>query len=234
MKFFTPEVHRLFLDTPGALSVHEATALADLATIVPDVGTVVECGSHAGKSAIALAAGFATGHPRTIHMIDPIFDPEIAAHCEWGYAREDAFAFNVASKVMTAGKRNEEDGTITAVTWPRFSTDALPDIFEESGPFAFVFLDSGDHSEELLRSEINFLRSKLVKGAILVFHDCGNYEAPLKMWKELQGEGFENCPINWCAVKDIVGAHGGEGLNSKSWHKREEVAPCYLGAVRKV
>lgn len=233
MKFFTPEVHRLFLDTPGALSVHEATALADLATIVPDVGTVVECGSHAGKSAIALAAGFATGHPRTIHMIDPIFDPEIAAHCEWGYAREDAFAFNVASKVMTAGKKNEEEGQITAITWPRFSMEALPEIFEEKGPFAFAFLDSGDHSYSLVRSEFDFLKDKMVPGGIIALHDFRCYVGPTKLYFESHNEGFSPVNICWDEIHELVEAHGGESLNIKSWHKVHDPRPQFLAALRK-
>ncbi len=206
---------QLFRKTPGALSVHEGLALYDLMGIVPDEGTIVECGSHKGKSGIAIAAGLSRGSYRLLNLVDPIFE-------------ERDLMKMVLVIVNTGGS-----GYVQVCGYPLISEEALPQIFEETGPFAFAFLDSGDHAYELVRSEFDFLKDKMVPGGIIALHDVGNYQGPLRLYKEAQNEGFEPVNICWDEIKELVAANGGETGNN-SWHCTDNPAPCFLAALRKV
>lgn len=239
MKFFPDHVHRLFLDTPGALSVHEGMALFDLMGSVPDVGLCVECGSHAGKSAIAIAAGLGQRYEASaLHMIDPIFDGE--GNAEWGYANQPGFAADVMNRVMDAtgtGDRSKDwefTCKVKAELHSYNSDVALPMIYYMSDRkgFAFAFLDSGDHSYELVRSEFDFLKDKMVPGGLIVFHDIDNYSGPTSVFEEAQWEGFASVNICWNEIHALVEAHGGEAIN-KSWHMVGNPRPQFLAAIRK-
>jgi Methyltransferase domain len=237
MKFFTPSQLDLFLRTPGAMSIFEALALRNMMGIVPDVGICAECGTHAGKSSIAIASGFGDGPTRLLHLVDPLFDPGVGEKGEWAYARLSDFAPSVLDRV------HQCTSNVGAKTWAWTSLDALPlvqDFVRKKGAgaenrFAFVFLDSGDHEYALVRAEADFLRDKMVTGGILALHDFGNYSGPVRVWAELQREGFENVPIPWDEIKACIWANAPDAeKTNNSWHKQEDPEPCFLAAVRKV
>lgn len=211
MKTLSPS----FKSTSGAMSVQEGIALANLATIVPDVGICIECGSHAGKSAIAIAIGFDGGPQRHLDMVDPLFEDEEFAKA----AKERVEA--VSPSVIPA-------------LWPTTSLEAMESLMMLGDPqfFAFAFLDSGDHDCALVRSEFDFLKTRMVPGGIIALHDVGNYQGPLMLWQEAQNEGFENVPIPWDEIKEFCGPDANAGNNS--WHCCDSPAPCFLAALRKV
>lgn len=214
MNFFSPDQLKIFKETPGAMSVHEGAALFNLMGIIPDEGLCVECGSHMGKSAIAIASGMERGPQRVLHLVDPLFvDEELERR--------------VVNLVQTP--------KVVPAMWSTLSPQVLTEIQTSTGfeKFAFVFLDSGDHDYELVRSEADYLLDKMLPGGIIAFHDVGNYQGPLRVWKEIQLQGFENVPIPWDEIKVIVAENGGEASNN-SWHKLDDPTPCYLAAVRKV
>lgn len=221
MNYFPQTIAELFKRTPGAMSVQEGVALQNLMGIIPE-GRTVEAGSHMGKSAIAIAWGLSSGPERTLHMIDPLFEDEELSE-------------RVSQTVESVSPK------IVANLWDTTSLQAFPQIAvypklgaQAEANFAFAFLDSGDHSYELVRSEFDFLKDKMVPGGIIALHDYKCYSGPTQLYREAQEEGFEDVNIPWQEIKDLVRREAPDDERlSDSWHKREDPEPCYLAALRK-
>ncbi len=169
-----PTTLSLFKSTPGAMSCAEGLALSRLTASAP-TGIYIESGSHSGKSTVAIASALHRGCE--LHMIDPDFKrPTAAILGDLQSASEATFIFHIAPSV-----------------------EALPRI---SGDFAFVFLDSGDHSYELCRAECDIVAPRMVKGGIIAFHDFrSQFIGVERCYNELLATGaFEEVVIPW---KDI-------------------------------
>jgi predicted O-methyltransferase YrrM len=139
-------------DVPGWLSPQDAMKLYELAFFAP--GAILEVGTYCGRSAITMATALTDAQRRgPVLSIDTDPGAIILAH---RYAR----AHGMEDKVVLVCQSLE-----------RF-LEAVP-TFRPS----FVFVD-GDHSEHGVRSDLEALRSCLLPGALVLFHDYLPTEVP--------------------------------------------------------
>ena len=201
-----PTALSLFKSTPGAMSCAEGEALSRLAASAP-TGIYIESGSHSGKSTVAIASALHRGCE--LHMIDPDFKrPTAAILGDLQSVSEATFIFHISPSV-----------------------EALPRI---SGDFAFVFLDSGDHSYELCRAECDIVAPRMVKGGIIAFHDLDSqFKGVRQCYDELLATGeFEEIKIPWDDIlKEVILGRLEDG--NQTYHHTELANPMFLGALRR-
>lgn len=232
----------LFKATPGAISVCEMLAIMNVVAQAPD-GVFAEMGSHRGKSGTATAAGMSSHHGTKLHLIDPLYDManlEAWSHaCQghpdnaWQGAKEPGFRGSVVNAIHEAS-----DGMVEAVLHGDFSTHAIPAIHAECGDYAYVLLDTDQHTYELTKEELGLLRGRMMVGGLIGFHDfqsqfLGVEQAYREMLSSTDGIVYEEVPIDWEPIKRWVAGNGGEAGNT-SWHHCEMDAPCFYGGLRRV
>lgn len=233
----------IFKRTPGAISVHEMLAIMNVVSKAPD-GVFLECGSHRGKSGSATASAMSLHHGTRLHLCDPLYDMnnlEAWTHaCQghpdnaWQGAKEPGFNGSVCNVISEAS-----DGMVEAVLHGDFSTHAIPAIHAEHGYFAYVLLDTDQHTYELTRDELALLRARMMVGGLIGFHDFGSQFLGVEQaYREmLQGRGdgieYHEVSIDWEPIKQWVSANGGE-KDCVSWHHNEMDAPCFYGALIRV
>ena len=201
-----PTTLSLFKSTPGAMSCAEGLALSRLTASAP-TGIYIESGSYSGKSTVAIASALHRGCE--LHMIDPDFKrPTAAILGDLQSASADTFIFHISPSV-----------------------EALPRI---AGDFAFVFLDSGDHSYELCRAECDIVAPRMVKGGIIAFHDLDSqFKGVRQCYDELLATGaFEEVVIPWKDIEAEVVA-GNLETGNLTFHHQELSNPMFLGALRR-
>ena len=201
----------LFKSTPGAMSVCEGEALLRLAASAP-AGACVECGTHSGKSAIAIAAGL--NREQVLNLIDP--------------------DFKVPEHQITAAVWAASSEKVVAVLYQGTSEERMPPLRKFCGDFAFVFLDSGDHSYELCRAECDIVAPRMVKGGIIAFHDLDSqFKGVRQCYDELLATGeFEEVKIPWDDIlKEVILGRLEDG--NQTYHHAELANPMFLGALRR-
>ena len=210
----------------------------NLAKQLPLEGDLLDLGTNASKAAMSIASGIADhkGDARSIFCVDPVFDltnREAWAHslqgspenCPWWYVAESDFNAKVASRICEISSN-----CVNPILCGDYSTNAIP----KYGPYAWVFIDSNDHEESLVRAELEILKSRMLVGGIIGFHDYGNYPAVGRvMWEFLERNPYEEVIIPWDSIREWVAANGGEEGNS-SWHCLQEAFPCHVAAIRRV
>jgi len=213
IKYPPIEVINQFKKTFGAMSVVEGLALYNICLQAPK-GEWVELGSHRGKSSTMLAAAIEEGS--SLHLVEPEFEDK-----EW----QDEVVENVA---------NFENLSLV-ITYPDYSTNVLPTIFKD---LSFLFVDSGNHGEEIVQSEKPLYENKIVHGGIIAFHDYGEksqFTAVKKAYEELVNTGnYEPIEINWNEIFDYVAKNNLEEGNN-SWHLYPQLPhpPNFIGALRR-
>lgn len=229
---------QLFKSTPGAISVCEMLAIANLASEATPFGARIDLGSNAGKAAISAAIGlsWASELGKVLHCVDPVFDltnreawansiqgkPE---NCPWGWVSDPKFNQKFSERISTA-----TGGIVNAELHGDYSTHALPKF----PLISWCFIDSDDHAEDLIRSELAILKDRMVVGGIIAFHDFGNYPAVERVMREfLSGSNYEECSIDWDSIKSYVASNNLEEGND-SWHCREERLPCHVAAIKRI
>lgn len=208
-----------FKKTPGAISICESVAILNLSIQAPP-GVYLDCGSHAGKSAMSAAQGLQNG---TFYLVDPIYDMENKENKGWPYVNDAAFCDNIIENVA----RNK--------ILPVLIGDNSINVIPKYGPYSWVFIDSDDHQEELVMEEVRLLEDRIVSGGIVAFHDYKNqYIWPAKAHEYLISTGkFENIPIDWERIKDHVRKNNLENGNN-SWHREgSNEFPIYVGACKR-
>ena len=101
--------------------------------------------------------------------------------------------------------------------------------------YAFVFIDSGTHCDNLAIDESRLLKDKMIPGGIIAYHDFGNqFQKPREAAEYLVSTGeYDWVNIDWNEIFDYVRTNNLEE-NNNSWHEKgSNEFPCYIGAVRK-
>lgn len=221
----------LFKSTPGAISVCEMVAIHNIVAQAPAGGVFCTLGSNAGKDSIAAASGMTGGD---YYMVDPCYDlknerawsqtvQKDAKNMPWGYVNDPEFNDKVRNRVMQSNPK------VNPILMGEASMEALPKLSPLG--FSYVFSDSDDHNYDLIRAENSLIIPNLLRGGIICFHDFGNYSAPVQAHNELVASGdFENVHIPWEEIKVFV---GNLESGNDSWHCKQTVHPCFVGAVRK-
>lgn len=202
-----------FKTCPGAFSVCEAIALYNIVKEAPQ-GIYAELGTHRGKSGIITAAAL---KPGVFYLIDTEFTDE-----KW--------AVETAAKVHNASNGKVETEPVASL-----SVDFIP----EHNNYAYVMVDTGDHSDELVMSELNLLKDRMVIGGIIVFHDCSEksqFTGVKKVYDWMAStQEYEPIEINWNEIFEYVSANNLEKGNN-SWHLYPNLPhpPNFLGAIKRV
>lgn len=213
MKLPTEKTIEAFKNTIGAMSVVEGIALYNICLQAPDYGNWVELGSHKGRSSTMIAS--CINEKISLNLVEPEF-----SKIEW--ANEISNNLNFFNK-----KRNIK-------YWANYSTEVLGEFNEIS----FLFVDSGNHGEEIVQSEKPLYQDKIISGGIIAFHDYGEksqFTAVKKAYEELVGTGlYEPIEINWEEIFDYVDKNNLEDLDN-SWHLYPELPhpPNFIGAVKR-
>lgn len=202
-----------FKNTFGATSVVEGIALYKICLQAPKSGDWIELGTHRGRSSIMIAS--CINKDIKLHLVEPEFK-----NLEWSNEVADRLQpFNTDNNI---------------VFWANYSTDVLPKF----DTISLLFVDSGNHGEEIVQSEKPLYEHKIVKGGIIVFHDYGEksqFTAVSKCYNELVASGnYEPIEINWDEIFEYVKANN---LNDGelSWHLYPELPhpPNFVGALRR-
>jgi len=231
-----------FKTIPGAISVTEAIALYrviqdSLCTKEKYNEVFIDFGSYAGKSSLIAITALSELYRRGLFiMIEPAYDPNGSCRTIGpSFAPDDyldrirenvsAFAYNVISK---------EHPNITPVLFGYTSEEAIKNHLGDLN-ISYAFIDTGEHSEESIAIEVNYLRDRMLPGGLIVFHDVGNqYIAPTKAAYELVQSGhFEAIKIDWEPIFTFVAEHELEKGND-SWHMIGHLHPNFIGAVRRL
>lgn len=200
---------KAFKETHGAMSVCESLALISIAELAPK-GTYISLGSHKGKDTIAATQALKDGE---MYLVDPIFED-----------------IDLAKEVIKVVGNNVKS-RINIYLKAEYSTDAI----KKYAPYAYVFLDTGDHGEELVSTEVRLLEDTLIHGGIIAMHDFGNqFTAVARGYDYLLSTGkYEAIEVDWDTIFDYVRSNNLEEGNS-SWHERgSEEFPKFIGALRR-
>ncbi len=197
---------KVFKETPGAFSCAEAMALIQIAALSPE-GVFAEFGTHKGKSTLASIYG---KRPSAILLNDLIFE-------------DDDIVREVADTIRKIDK------SITLRFYECESVNVIP-----QHKYAYAFLDTGDHGEDLVQSEKVLLEDAIISGGILAFHDLDNqFTAVRRCYDQLLQTGkYEEININWQEIFDYVKENNLEEGNN-SWHVYPDLPhpPNFVGAL---
>lgn len=203
-----------FKTTHGALSCAEALVLFSLARQSPN-GTYLELGSNRGKSSQCIAAAIAEkGERATFVAVEPEFSDE-----DW------RLGFVKIIDEVIGGSRY----TYLA----DFSMNVLP-TYES---LSFCFVDSGNHSDELVMNETKLLEDKMISGGIIAYHDCfSQFTKVTEAYEYILNTGkYEPITIDWNTVFEKLNEIGVSEERNNSWHLYPELnhSPNFIGAVVK-
>jgi hypothetical protein len=137
---------------PGWLTHAQARLLFDQASALPLGSTVLEIGSHQGRSTIILAAAAQARDSRVI-AVDPFVDGRLFG----GLATRAKFERNLES----AGLADQVDQVVD------YSTRARPDW---NAPIDLLYID-GKHDYWTVSDDLRW-REFLPEGAAVLVHDC--------------------------------------------------------------
>lgn len=209
----------LFKKTRGAFSTAEALALYNIVSDIKYDGvgdwieTYVELGSHMGKSSQAIAA--AMKRHSVFYMVEPEFKEQ-----SWKYA--------------TVERVNATNSGVTVIPIAGYSLDFLEFILVSKA--AFVFVDSGTHSDDLVMQECKMLENSIYRNGVIAFHDKGSQFTRVdEAFNYLLSTGkFEEIKINWEDIFEYVKWHNLEDGND-SWHQYPELPhpPNFVGALKR-
>jgi predicted O-methyltransferase YrrM len=137
------------LSLPALISEAELNYLYDLSRESAGQGTVVEIGTMAGGSAVALALGSRDSGRTRVHTIDIHPRPEVRQTLEGHGVSDIVNVINLASKDAAA-------------SWPSFTGGATG--------IRMLWID-GDHSYDGVSNDILHWRDYVEPGGIICFHD---------------------------------------------------------------
>lgn len=198
----------VFKKTKGAFSTPEAIALYNICLQAPK-GVYLELGTHRGKSTLAASMAL---KPSVFYLVDLIFSDKETVK-EVGdtlspYIQEMAFSF-----------------------LSEYSVDAI----KKFDNISYCFVDTGDHEEELVSSEVLLLEDRIAEDGVIAFHDLDNQFVAVRKWYDyLVGTGkYEPIEIKWDEIFNYVRDNNLEDGND-SWHEKgSEEFPKFVGGLKR-
>jgi len=234
---------------PGAVSTAEMIAVSSCirkyVTCKCDRFVVAaDFGSHAGKSSIMASHTLSSmGRNDLFCLVDPLYDltneeawkdtvQGSATKIPWGYCKDDNFKETVIRRV-------EQYSDLTHILRGMTSIQFLD--FYKDFRFSYVFIDSDDHQEELVKKEVGIIKDRLLVGGIMMFHDFGNqYIQPQIAANELaKTDNFELLDIDWDTILKYCNDYKTE-VGNDTWQNpnadrtKVDLIPNFVGGVVRV
>ncbi len=239
-----PEIVEKAKLVPGAISVTEMVAIHNL--VLHELRAIgrlwaIDLGAHAGKSTMMASSAMSDmGRSDLFCMVDLIYDldnkewwntfqgaaakrdgNDVKHHIPWPIAKDPLLFLNII------GWHNSVSNLVVKL----FGRSSLQFLDEHNGPFSYAFVDTDDHQAELVMAEAKALEDEMALGALIIFHDYGNYRGPVLAGEYLVSTGkYVQIKVDWKSADTIVEQNNLEGGND-SWagphHK-------YLGCFRRI
>lgn len=153
----------------GLITLAESDRLAELAAAAPRWTSIVEVGSHTGRSTLWLAAGARAGEGAHITAIDPWPEPGYTAHYEDVKSDDDPFEFSTGQAVFEKFRDNvtEESawGDLTALR-----AGSLEVAAQWVNPVGLLFLDAM-HGYQDVKNDCDAWLGHVVRDGVLAMHD---------------------------------------------------------------
>lgn len=224
-----------FKRIPGAISVTEAIALYlliqnHLTSVAIEDESYLDFGSHAGKSSlIAIAALSNLERKGIFHMIDPAYDEKSPFRQTGNVFAPEDYKEKIFRNVHAFARKGMRTIMIGA-TSEEYIQKKL-----DLERIAYTFIDSGNHDDESVKIELDYIVPRMITKGLIVFHDFDNqYIAPSKAAARLvESKRFESILIDWDPIINFVIENDLEKRND-SWHMNGHPHPNFLGAVRRI
>ena len=142
----------------GWLAENQARALYEAAARVPSGASIVEIGSHHGRSTVILASGKSDGCTEVV-AVDPFSDPR------WGGGEGSLAVF----------RENVQHAGVEASVRPVRGFSAEAASAWDGSPIGVLYVD-GAHDEESVLADIDGWEHFIAPGGRVLFHDC--FSAP--------------------------------------------------------
>lgn len=228
---------------PGAISVTEMIVIHEL--VLEHLESVnglwaIDLGAHAGKSSMMASSAMSKmGREDLFCMVDLIYDLN---NIEWwdtyqgAKAREqrkhvkDLVPWPIANDPRKFTKIEMWHNSVSNLKVNMFGMSSMEFLGKYKGPFSYAFIDTDDHNDALAMSEAKGIEDKMSPGALVIFHDYGNYRGPVNAGQYLAKTGkYEGININWRRARELVEQHGLDNGND-SWAPPEH---RFLGCFRR-
>jgi hypothetical protein len=161
----------------GLVTLDESDRLADLAAEVPSWASIVEIGSHTGRSTLWLAAGSRFGHGAHVTAVDPWPEPGYTAHYEDCDTNDDPFEFETGQAVFETfcANLNAEQA------WEKITvlrSTSIEVAWAWVNPVGLLFLDAM-HGYADVKNDCEAWLPKVTTGGVIALHDW--YDDPKRI-----------------------------------------------------
>jgi hypothetical protein len=215
---------------PGAISVTEMIVIHNL--VLDHLQAIdglwaIDLGAHAGKSSMMASSAMSQmGRTDLFCMVDLIYNldnPEWWNTYQGARAREagkdvkQCIPWPIASDPRKFTKIQAWHNSVSNLDVNLFGFSSMEFLKRNRGPFSYAFIDTDDHSDGLTMSEAKGVEHAMAPGALVLFHDYGNYSGPIKAGEYLVATGkYEKIRINWNPARKTVAEHNLDEGND-SW-----------------
>lgn len=163
----------------GLITLAESDRLAELAGEVPVWASIVEIGSHTGRSTLWLAAGARSGHGAHVTAVDPWPEPGYTAHYEDVKSDDDPFEFATGEAVFERFCVNvDAEAAWDMITVLRASSLDVADAWVN--PIGLLFLDAM-HGFADVKADCEAWLPKVTTGGVIALHDWFDDDALTNM-----------------------------------------------------
>lgn len=205
------DLRRRLEGVTGWLSDEEAETLYTLARQCTGRGSIVEIGSHQGRSTICLAMGAkASGHGVRVHAIDP----------RTGRLLE-AYRDNIARA-----------GVDDAITTHCLTSQAAAGVIPADEPVELLFID-GKHTFDMVSLDLDLWEPRLVEGGYLIMHDTIGFAgssrvADARVYRSGRFADVQFVPSTMTVGRKVGRASAGERLSARRALAVKRVAAAML------
>lgn len=196
---FSPEYEQIWSNAsiiPGYLSKMEGYILYQSAQFLLVSGDLLEIGSYCGKSTVILGSAIKKhNHGKHLYTIDNFVKqnsslfPDVTNPKKYLLDSLDNFSLNDYVSLIEA--------------------DSIDAINSLNKSFGLIFFD-GEHTKKKIEEEICAIKSKVVPGGKLIFHDVGNIHVDSQYTEYLKDSflGSNNCIY----IMESSPRHSGNGI----------------------
>lgn len=168
MSVLPQEIRERLHKVQGLITLEESDRLSELAAAVQPWQSIVELGSHTGRSTLWLAAGARLSGAHVV-AVDPWPEPGYTAEYNLCNPDDDPFAFDTGEAVLQRFITNvNAEGAWDVITVIRgYSTDVAATWVN---PLGLLFVDA-NHGYGAVRADLEEWLPKLSQGGVVAMHD---------------------------------------------------------------